>query len=740
MLLSKPSDFFNNDENSLVVEEDVNDSFNQYKLNSDKLDYFVSKIDVLSEKLSTKIDKSDLENAMFSQLITLEDNIKKLKSSYEGMGKLKNDMIREEFNDKLNDIAEAIDNNIQILNDKFEKSSIRLRRDAATYNNLTKIIEGKVDKLDRDDEKISLIEKTTVDLDKKILDVDLKSDIIGEEIGVVRGEIDNKINDVVESIDDKFKRTARNIKSVEESTNELDRKISNTKVELELEIDDKIDNLSKNVDSVSESLEKINRDDDRVDNLNSNISSIEESIDGLQRKVSSTKVELELKNDDLSKDIDSISERVDTKVEQIDTKIENITQIVEDKSKNDSEEINIVKEDNAKFKRSVSDNLVEYKIKTDDNLKEITNSIDLFIEELKKETDRIDNRVDQIVEDNKNSFKKYDTKLKDESTKFDDKIKNVVEKNNNSIEEYASKLRNEITDVKVDVVINEKTIKKIDNFLNENHKELNILKDEVFTEIGNLPIDYIQNNISKLESKIDHIRETYSKINTEEIVREVIKENLVSEPLDGKNDDPISDDSFVTLQQLQEHYRLFINRIQQQLSTLGGGGAVKIKDMDDVDSSALVNGKFLQYNSTSKKWQGADAGVDLSQTQIFTGGIAEKFQTGTTLAADNTLALSDGNVIRRTSNESGNQTVNFTGVHSTLSSGQVVSFTVIITPNGSGVINAVQIDGQTITIKWSGGSVPSAGSSGKDVYTFSVFKTGTGVSDYEVYGAATNYA
>ena len=106
----------------------------------------------------------------------------------------------------------------------------------------------------------------------------------------------------------------------------------------------------------------------------------------------------------------------------------------------------------------------------------------------------------------------------------------------------------------------------------------------------------------------------------------------------------------------------------------------------------------------------------------------------------NTLALSDGNVIRRTSNESGNQTVNFTGVHSKLSNGEVVSFTVIITPNGSGVINVVQIDGQAITIKWSGGSVPSAGSSGKDVYTFSVFKTGTGVSDYEVYGAATNYA
>jgi len=599
--LSKPSDFFGKEEKSSVdMEENIKESYNQYKLNSDKLDYFVSKIDVLSEKISTKIDKTDLENAMFSQLITLEDNIKKLKSSYEGMGKIKNDMIREEFNGKLSDIAEVIDNNIQILNDKFEKSSLRLRKDANVYNNLTKIIEGKVDKLDRDDEKISLIEKTAINLDKKILDVELKNELVNEEIGVVRDEIDTKISDVVENIDNEFKRTSRNIKSIGESSDKLDRKISNTKVELELQIDDKIDNLSKSVSSVSESLEKINRDDDRVDNLKTNINSIEESIDDLQRKISGNKVELELEDDNLRKGIDSISEQVNNKVEQIDTKIEDITQLVEDKLKSDSEEISIFKEDAVKFKRSVSDNLIEYKIKTDDSLKEISDSIDLFIEDLKKETDKIDNKINEVVEENNNSFKKYDTKLKNESLKFDNKIKNIVEDNNNSIEEYTLKLRNEITDVKVDVVINEKTIKKIDNFLNENHKELNILKEEVFTEIGNLPIDYIQNNISKLESKIDHIRETYSKINTEEIVREVIKENLISEPLDGTNDDPISDDSFVTLQQLQEHYRLFINRIQQQLSTLGGGGAVKIKDMDDIDSSALVNEKFLQYNSTTK--------------------------------------------------------------------------------------------------------------------------------------------
>ena len=67
---------------------------------------------------------------------------------------------------------------------------------------------------------------------------------------------------------------------------------------------------------------------------------------------------------------------------------------------------------------------------------------------------------------------------------------------------------------------------------------------------------------------------------------------------------------------------------------------------------------------------------------------------GTTLAAaSNDVALSSGNVHRFTTNESGAQTVNFTGVHSTLANGESVSFTVILTPNNSGYINTVTVDG-----------------------------------------------
>ena len=131
-------------------------------------------------------------------------------------------------------------------------------------------------------------------------------------------------------------------------------------------------------------------------------------------------------------------------------------------------------------------------------------------------------------------------------------------------------------------------------------------------------------------------------------------------------------------------------------------------------------------------------------TAIFRAGLVENFNNfGTTLFANSDIPLSSGNVVRYTGNEpSGNVTVNFTGVHSTLANGESVSFTLMIDPNGTGNISAVTIDGvaPATALKWSGGSAPSAGASGKDIYTFSILKTGTATNAYEVYGAATNYA
>ena len=123
------------------------------------------------------------------------------------------------------------------------------------------------------------------------------------------------------------------------------------------------------------------------------------------------------------------------------------------------------------------------------------------------------------------------------------------------------------------------------------------------------------------------------------------------------------------------------------------------------------------------------------------GGLVEKFEkAGTTLGNQTNNALSDGNAILFTGNESGNLTINFTGIHAVLGDGDSTTFTVVLTPNNSGRINAVQIDGATPgNLYWEGGSTPSAGSSGRDFYTFVIFKTGTGTTNYQVYGSKSNY-
>ena len=171
------------------------------------------------------------------------------------------------------------------------------------------------------------------------------------------------------------------------------------------------------------------------------------------------------------------------------------------------------------------------------------------------------------------------------------------------------------------------------------------------------------------------------------------------------------------------------------------GGVLTYEDVTNIDSVGMVTAR----NGVRVTAGGINvvAGISTySGTAIFKGGLVEKYENaGTTLGSQTNNPLTDGNVILFTGNESGTNTINFTSVHSTISSGEAVSFTVILTPNNSGYINAVQIDGQAITPQWSGGTAPSAGgSSGRDVYTFTILKTGTGTSDYVILGALTNFA
>jgi hypothetical protein len=121
----------------------------------------------------------------------------------------------------------------------------------------------------------------------------------------------------------------------------------------------------------------------------------------------------------------------------------------------------------------------------------------------------------------------------------------------------------------------------------KNREELEKFLGEDF--FGDNFIENIANTVSKKKKK-------YKKdIPAEELFEDVIieqKENqnpiiekslgILSEPQSLNNSDPITpiDQQFITFSDLNKHYNLFLSRIQQQLSTLGGGGESNLTYMD----------------------------------------------------------------------------------------------------------------------------------------------------------------
>ena len=111
---------------------------------------------------------------------------------------------------------------------------------------------------------------------------------------------------------------------------------------------------------------------------------------------------------------------------------------------------------------------------------------------------------------------------------------------------------------------------------------------------------------------------------TQKDLQEGLEEGLLNIPPDVDNSDPLTplDQNYATLEDLSNHYRLFVNRVQQQLATLGGGGTVWLKDLDDVGISTqtLSEGQTLIYNADQEKWlagEGGITGINTTGTSYF---------------------------------------------------------------------------------------------------------------------------
>ena len=60
------------------------------------------------------------------------------------------------------------------------------------------------------------------------------------------------------------------------------------------------------------------------------------------------------------------------------------------------------------------------------------------------------------------------------------------------------------------------------------------------------------------------------------------------------------------LEKLQREFTQFRKLVTMQMASIGGGGEVRLLNLDDVDTSSLGNGKFLVFNSTTNKLEFTD--------------------------------------------------------------------------------------------------------------------------------------
>jgi hypothetical protein len=67
-----------------------------------------------------------------------------------------------------------------------------------------------------------------------------------------------------------------------------------------------------------------------------------------------------------------------------------------------------------------------------------------------------------------------------------------------------------------------------------------------------------------------------------------------------------------SLEEMKKEFQKFKNIVTQQMSTIGGGGEVNLRKLDDVDDSAKANGFALKYNSSTDKFDFGEVASDLS--------------------------------------------------------------------------------------------------------------------------------
>ena len=597
MPLKKPSEFYIKNPNTSLDEvkenatpekvERISEAFNSFKTNFDHIqaltdftntfDTFksnVEKVDTLSESvediregIKDLINKEDLDGAMTAQLLFVEESIRNVQDK------------------------------VKTLN---SKSILDIKTD---FDGLTKTVKGFIG------EEVPAYKKLIVDSETRVDNrfVSFKEDVkdsIGSLVTTLNDDL-AQIGSEIEAINEEslssVKTEVKGIKGQVESL--LEKVLPKYKkffAETEVRTEEKISANEKLVKETAKEIEE---------KYESQIKGITEDFDKFINeeipKYKKLLVDSKLKTEE---EVKEISKNLDEQVSKINKNVVNLQQRVNNK---DIEIDEVLLEKTATIEKLI--NKSKDLSRTYDDL-----SRDFKAKEVQYENSltNFENKINTMEESLTDNICELQENLDTSTSKYYNEMKNAVVP---AVVNFEKNLSSQLKEMKIDFTVNEKHI----GSLQEEFKNLlaklkvdNLVKEVTDTNNENLfkVKKELVEKVNRLEQLIERYEEKVSP--TVKVGNTVINEGLLNIPPDVKNSDPLTplDQKYATLEDLASHYRLFVNRVQQQLSVLGGGGAVWLDDLDDVgiktqyNAGELENDMVLTYDSTKKIWYGAEGG------------------------------------------------------------------------------------------------------------------------------------
>ena len=590
-----------------------------------------------------------------------------LKKPSEFYSKNKNtslDEVKEELNnvqpEKVERISEAFDsfkenfNQIKTLSE-FTESFDTFKTNVEKVDTLTENVEGIRESINDLISKQDLDEAMTAQLffvEESIRGIQDRIKILNSnsvlEIKEEYSALSDTVSDFLDVEVPSYKRL------ITDSETRVDGRFKNFKEDLTSKVDEVHDEIYLNLESITKNIESIN--EENLSSVKNEVKGIKGTVESLLEKVlpkykkffADTEVRTEEKlsaNEKLVKETaDDIEKKYESKIKGVKEDFNNFINVEVPKYKNLLVASQLKSEDEIKEISSQLDSQVfkvnehvsnlqqrvnNKEIEIDEVLLEKTNTIEKLISKSKE----LSRTYDDLSKDFKVKEQQYESALEDFSSKINkmeeslsDNICELQENLDTSTSKYHDELKNAVVPAVVNFEKNlSSQLKELKINFAVNEKHVDSIKKEFKDLIEKIRVDDIEEKNNELRSKVLHLEEVLEKFNE----KEVLNEGLLNIPPNVDNSDPLTplDKEYVTLDQLQEHYRLFINRVQQQLATFGGGGAVRLDDLEDVGirTTGISTNNLLIYNGN--KW------VGIASTAITGGGNVGSAGTWATTSA-----------------------------------------------------------------------------------------------------------